>query len=162
VDVKYRFVQCLFPPTLHIPPPSLASRIYWQYQQVWIWILTCQIWASHCVKMSMLFFWVVTPCGLVGRYKRFGGTYCLHLQGKYLPTSPHWGEYLYLRGMKRRDAGQTCIMRSCINCTIQQILLGWSTKEDEIGGARSAHGGDEKCVQTSDWKAWKEKATRKI
>jgi hypothetical protein len=24
---------------------------------------------------------VVTPCGLVGRYRRFGGTYCLHLQG---------------------------------------------------------------------------------
>jgi hypothetical protein len=28
------------------------------------------------VKMSMLFFWVVTPCGLVGRYQRFGET-CL-------------------------------------------------------------------------------------
>jgi hypothetical protein len=23
---------------------------------------------------------VLTPCGLVGRYQRFGGTYCLHLQ----------------------------------------------------------------------------------
>jgi hypothetical protein len=32
------------------------------------------------VKMSMVF-WVVTPCGLVGRYQCFGGTYCLHLQG---------------------------------------------------------------------------------
>jgi hypothetical protein len=28
----------------------------------------------------MLVFWVVTPCGLVGRYQRIGGTYCLHLQ----------------------------------------------------------------------------------
>jgi hypothetical protein len=27
-----------------------------------------------------LVFWVVTQCGLVGRYQRFGGTYCLHLQ----------------------------------------------------------------------------------
>jgi hypothetical protein len=32
------------------------------------------------VKMSVLFFWVVTLCGLVGKYQRFGGTYCLHLQ----------------------------------------------------------------------------------
>jgi hypothetical protein len=31
------------------------------------------------VNMSMLVYWVVTPCGLVGRYKRFGGTYCFHL-----------------------------------------------------------------------------------
>jgi hypothetical protein len=27
------------------------------------------------VKMSMLVFWVVTPCGLGGRYERFGTTY---------------------------------------------------------------------------------------
>jgi hypothetical protein len=27
------------------------------------------------VNMTMLFFWVVTPCGLVGRYKHFGETY---------------------------------------------------------------------------------------
>jgi hypothetical protein len=32
------------------------------------------------VKMSMLVSWVVTPYGLVGRYQRLGGTYCLHLQ----------------------------------------------------------------------------------
>jgi hypothetical protein len=31
------------------------------------------------VKM-LLAFWAVTPCGLVGRYQRFGGTYFLHLQ----------------------------------------------------------------------------------
>jgi hypothetical protein len=29
---------------------------------------------------SMLFFWVVTPCGLVGRYQHFGETYHLHFQ----------------------------------------------------------------------------------
>jgi hypothetical protein len=32
-------------------------------------------------KMSMLVFWVIKPCGLVGRYQHFGGTYCLHRQG---------------------------------------------------------------------------------
>jgi hypothetical protein len=39
------------------------------------------------VKMSMLVFWVVTPCGLVGRYQRFRGTYCLLLQGFLSPSS---------------------------------------------------------------------------
>jgi hypothetical protein len=33
------------------------------------------------VKMLMFVFWVMTPFRLVGRYQRFGGTYCLHLQG---------------------------------------------------------------------------------
>jgi hypothetical protein len=27
------------------------------------------------VKTPMLFFWIVTPCGLLGRYQRFEGTY---------------------------------------------------------------------------------------
>lgn len=29
----------------------------------------------------LLLFWVVTPCSLVGRYRRFGRSYFLHLQG---------------------------------------------------------------------------------
>jgi hypothetical protein len=37
-------------------------------------------------SLSMLVFWVVTPCGLVGRYRRFGETYCLHLQALKLNT----------------------------------------------------------------------------
>jgi hypothetical protein len=28
----------------------------------------------------MSVFWVETPCGLIGAYQHFGGTYCLHLQ----------------------------------------------------------------------------------
>jgi hypothetical protein len=32
------------------------------------------------VNFPMLVFWIVTPCGLIGRYQRFGETYCLHLQ----------------------------------------------------------------------------------
>jgi hypothetical protein len=35
------------------------------------------LWAA---KMSMLVFWVVTPCELVGRKQSFGETYYLHLQ----------------------------------------------------------------------------------
>jgi hypothetical protein len=30
----------------------------------------------------------LTPCGLVGRYQRFGDTYCHHLQPWYVPASP--------------------------------------------------------------------------
>jgi hypothetical protein len=32
--------------------------------------------------MLMLVFWVVTLCGLRGRYQRFGETHCLHLQNR--------------------------------------------------------------------------------
>jgi hypothetical protein len=35
----------------------------------------------------MVAFWVVTPCGLVGVYQRFEGTYCLHIRG--LKTTMH-------------------------------------------------------------------------
>jgi hypothetical protein len=28
--------------------------------------------------MSVAIFWVMTPCGLVGGYQRFGRTYCFH------------------------------------------------------------------------------------
>jgi hypothetical protein len=33
------------------------------------------------VKMGIVFFWVATPCSLLGGYERFGGTYCLCLLG---------------------------------------------------------------------------------
>jgi hypothetical protein len=33
------------------------------------------------IAIKMIMFWAVTPCGLVDRYQRFGGKYCLHLQG---------------------------------------------------------------------------------
>jgi hypothetical protein len=39
--------------------------------------------------LLMLSFWVVTPCGRVGRYQRFGGTYCLYFQGRRV-----WGSML--------------------------------------------------------------------
>jgi hypothetical protein len=41
--------------------------------------------SSH---LSMLVFWVEMPCGLVGRYERFGGAYCVHCQS-HLPTITH-------------------------------------------------------------------------
>jgi hypothetical protein len=62
--------------------------LFWSVSR--IWVLSDKTLEQHCsytrfevftaVKMLMLFFWVITSCGLVGRYQRFGGTYCLHLQ----------------------------------------------------------------------------------
>jgi hypothetical protein len=44
----------------------------------------------------MLVSWIVTPCGLVSRYRRFGGTSCSHFTTEtvppkrwYQPTRPH-------------------------------------------------------------------------
>jgi hypothetical protein len=42
------------------------------------------------VKMLMLVFWVVTPCGLVRRYHRFGGTYT---------SGPEDGGRMFLRNI---------------------------------------------------------------
>jgi hypothetical protein len=39
-----------------------------------------------------------------------------------------WGEYLYLRGRKWREAGENCTVRSFMACTLHQILLGWSSQ----------------------------------
>jgi hypothetical protein len=52
---------------------------------MWLDVLTA-------VKMSMLVFWVATPCGLVGRYQRLGGKYSVHLKSWYQPWS--WRQYV--------------------------------------------------------------------
>jgi hypothetical protein len=39
------------------------------------------------VKMTMVVFWIVMPCGLVGGYQHFGGT--SPSSGLHPPTSPH-------------------------------------------------------------------------
>jgi hypothetical protein len=36
---------------------------------------------NNTAQTAMPVFWAVTPCGLVDRYQRLRGTYCLHLQG---------------------------------------------------------------------------------
>jgi hypothetical protein len=40
----------------------------------------CEMWSSHCNDCEDVF-WDVTPCNLVNRYRRFGGTYYLYLRG---------------------------------------------------------------------------------
>jgi hypothetical protein len=39
-----------------------------------------------------------------------------------------WGEYLDQRGRKLQEAREDCKMGSLINCTLHQILLGWSNQ----------------------------------
>jgi hypothetical protein len=36
---------------------------------------------STAVTIKIMFFWVLVPCGLIGRCQHFGETYCLHLEG---------------------------------------------------------------------------------
>jgi hypothetical protein len=52
-----------------------------------------------------------------------------------------------LKGRKWWEAGEDCIMKSIITCTLHRILLGDLMKE-EVGGACSKHSRDEKCVQS--------------
>jgi hypothetical protein len=38
-------------------------------------------------KISVFVFWILVPCGLLGRDQHFGGTYCLHLHSTLLLPS---------------------------------------------------------------------------
>jgi hypothetical protein len=52
---------------------------------------------------------------------------------------------LRIFGPKREEvaeAEEDCIMRSFITCMLHQVI-----KSKRMGGARSTHGSDEKCIQ---------------
>jgi hypothetical protein len=40
---------------------------------------TTGVFIKYILQLSVVVFWVVTPCDLIGGYQRFGGTYRLHL-----------------------------------------------------------------------------------
>jgi hypothetical protein len=48
--------------------------------------------SRHSNTSMLMLLWVLVPYILIGRYRSFGKTYCLHLQG--LITSPHSRENL--------------------------------------------------------------------
>jgi hypothetical protein len=48
-------------------------------------------------------------------------------------------EYLDLRERKWQEAGEECIMRSFITCTLHQILLGWSDQGRWHATEHTAH-----------------------
>jgi hypothetical protein len=52
-----------------------------------------EVWGFHCVKIAMLYFWVVTLYVVVGRYQCVEGIYCLHFQfwkWKQNVSLKHW------------------------------------------------------------------------
>jgi hypothetical protein len=52
------------------------------YRQDFAFQISLSYHVEHILnKKSTLFFWIVTACRFEGRYQRFGGTYCLYLQG---------------------------------------------------------------------------------
>jgi len=53
---------------------------------------------------------------------------------------------------KKQQAGEKCILRSFIICTLHKIVTFMVIKEDEVDGACSMHETDEKRIQ----KFWSE------
>jgi hypothetical protein len=81
--------------TGRLPSPRIFDIFLTYHKSMWqrpVTYGTCILRPSHSthittvtsrprvVKISMLIIWVVKPCGLAGGYRRFGGTYYLHLQ----------------------------------------------------------------------------------
>jgi hypothetical protein len=61
----------------------------------------------------------------------------------------------------KRDEVETYMTRSYIICSLLQMLLACSIKNDEMGEECSTHQGDEKCVQKLGCKVWGKETTRK-
>jgi hypothetical protein len=59
-------------------------------------------------------------------------------------------------GPKRNEVADRLKRTACVCptvCSLTKYYYGDHIEEDEIGGACSAHGGDEKYVQNCGWKA---------
>jgi len=54
---------------------------------------------------------------------------------------------LDLRGRKRREAGNDCIMRSFVIVRFTKYYYGDQIEEDETGRACSTYGRDDKCIK---------------
>jgi hypothetical protein len=59
---------------------------------------------------------------------------------------------LDVREGKGREAGEDCIMRSFVIVQFTKYYKGDRIKEDEMGGACSTDGRDEKYLKCSGWK----------
>jgi hypothetical protein len=71
----------------------LAAVRTWNLSQFIIRVMTFSRW-----WMSMLVFLVISPCGPLGGYQRFGGTYRLHFQG--------WSG-LFIYGLLNKDVSNS-------------------------------------------------------
>jgi hypothetical protein len=64
VNGRIMYIRCVSICVFYLPNCSINSD---------------EIYRANLI-LSMLVFWVVTPCVFIGRYQRFGVIYCLHLR----------------------------------------------------------------------------------
>jgi hypothetical protein len=69
----------------------------------------------------MFYFMKISSLKLTASEKSWHMSYMMHVLNS--PNTGCLGEYLDLRGMKRQDVGENCIMGSCIFCTVFPVLL---------------------------------------
>jgi hypothetical protein len=63
-------------------------------------------------------------------------------------------------GLQTATKAPATSWKCCIICTLHQYS-GYKIK-DEMGGACSTHGRDEKCIQYFGWKTWREETTGRL
>jgi hypothetical protein len=54
--------------------------------------------------------------------------------------------------MKEEEAGESCMKKSYIICDLQEIILSWKIKTNEIEGIYSKNVRDEKCIENFNGK----------
>ena len=55
---------------------------------------------------------------------------------------------MVLQWMRQQESGESCVMRSFMLCCPHQILLIDQNVKNEVGGACSMYGREEKCIQS--------------
>jgi hypothetical protein len=75
----------------------------------YIFILLMSVCTGQC--LVLMFFWVKSPCGLVGRSQRFREACCLHLQGCSLQPS----------SSLKKEKSCFSKMLACTNLSTQQL-----------------------------------------
>jgi hypothetical protein len=64
------------------------------HSRIWIYV---RFEVLTAVKMQIFVFLVETPCGFVGRYQRFGGTYYIYLNPEDGGSMFLWNVGIYLQ-----------------------------------------------------------------
>lgn len=85
------------------------------------------------VKTSMLIFWIVTPCGLVGIYQCFKGTCCLHLHPCCSETLVSMNNSTQRRG-SRSIVIRINIVQQESSATIYSYIRAVDSKNPVFGG----------------------------
>jgi hypothetical protein len=87
---------------------------YWS--MIWVLKYLDEMCGSHSGEDVMLIFWAVMTCGLAARYRRFGGTCCLSLQGAENEDSTFLrdvGNYVRAHKASQPKTGSTYLDEFC-------------------------------------------------